>query len=1040
MNAFFHFVLKNRVTISVLTLSLMIFSALSLQDLAVDAVPDISSQQVVINTKTGSLSTEQIEKVVTFPIETELGSVPRVKELRSLTKYGLSQVVVVFEEPIDLYWARQQVSERLSTLVTQLPDGVTPELAPMSTGLGEVLMWTLGLTDDSPYKQKTEKEQLQYLRWIQETQVRPSIKRVPGVAEVDTNGGHNSEVHINFTPEKLKKAGLSTNDILQAVESLGVTFSGGYIKKQGQHITVAAHTDTQSLTDIRNFIIKIYPNGRALRLGEVARVEIDSALRVGAATHDGRETVLGTVLMRTGENSRKVASATREALAQIDLPKDIHLEILYNREYLVNSTIKTVVKNLLEGAALVILVLFFLLGHIRAATLVSLAIPLSMLMALKGMGLLKISANLMSLGAIDFGLLVDASVVMVENYLRRLQEFPASPSIKSKQQAIVESCAEVSTPVIFGLIIIMLVYVPILWLEGVEGKMFAPMAITVLMALAASLLVALVVVPILIYYFIPTESHGHEETRIFQKISGAYDRSLKWSFQHKTIVLSTIVILFVTSLLAFTQLGRDFVPQLDEGDMIIGLVRDPKQNIEESVKDQLAVEKAIAQYQEVEHVFSRLGTPESATDPMSPNFADTFLILKKDHNQWPVINGKRRTKEELFNAISEDLIKLNPNQEITATQPIEMRLNEVLEGSRADVSLRLIGPDLDTLLESAEKAETILADLQGLQSVEFDALTGLTKTPVIQLTVQSEKARQYDLTAQQIAEQLEIALAGRPVGQYFMDGRRIPVIFHLDEAIRDNIEVLKQLPIPLPNGGSFPLDQFATLQEEEKVTTIARRYSERYSALSLYLQDRDLGSFVAEAQDKIAKQLKLPPGYRAEWGGQFENLERAQKRLGILIPILLTLIFLMIIKVTGSWRQSLLIFSAVPLGLAGGIFALYFRDIRLSVSASIGFIALSGIVILNSVVLVTFINQLYQRGLSVTDAIQQGVESRLRPILMTASVASLGFLPMALANGSGAEVQRPLATVVIGGLLTSTFLTLYVIPILMVLWPKSLKK
>jgi len=1041
MNFFFVKIIEYRAWILGLTLLVMTYALFSLPGLPIDAVPDISSQQVVVNTKTGALTPPQIEKVVTYPIEMELYGVPRVKEIRSLSKYGLSQVVIVFHEPIDLYFARQQISERLMNIYSQLPDGVRPEISPMTTGLGEILMWTLSLKEESPLRSEDEKTQLQYLRWIQETRVRPLMKQVPGVAEVDTNGGFSTELHINFDPKTLMEQGLNTFDVIDAVESLGMTFSGGYIKRAGEQISVAAETTSESLESIRNHIIKIFPDGRALRLKDVCRVEMDSSLRNGAATSQGQETVLGTILMRTGENTRAVAKASREKLKKIHLPNDVELEVVYNRQNLVIATIQTVAKNLGEGAVLVTIILFILLGHFRAAAIVAMAIPFSMLVAFKLMGTLKISANLMSLGAIDFGLLVDASVVIVENYLRRLSlvKGPLSSSLKAK--TLVDSCREVAKPVIFGLTIIMLVYIPILWLEGVEGKMFSPMAQTILLALAASLVVALVVMPVLLYFLIPTSGDLHSQSRLLQFLSYFYDKSLHWVLKKPVFVLSASLLLLILSLSLASQLGRDFVPQLDEGDMIIGLIRDPKQNIEESVSIQKRVEKIVQQYPEVEKVFSRIGTPESATDPMGPNFADTFLILKKDFSDWPSKIGRSPfVKEQLFEKIKEQLVSDLPAQDISMTQPVEMRLNEVLEGSRADVSLRIIGPNLDILMELAEKAKKVIESIRGLQSIEFDALTGLKKSTLLSLNIDSQKAQIYGLNSGEVAAQLEAALAGKTIGQFFKEDRRIPIVFHLDESLRDKVAVLKKLPISLPNGGSVSLDKVAELNENERVTTIARRYSERYSALSMYLSDRDLHSFVQEAQTQIKKQMQIPQRYRLEWGGQFENLAHAQKKLGLLVPLLALAIFLLIIKVTGSWQQTLLIFLAVPFGLAGGLLLLYLRDIRLSVSAMVGFIALSGIVTLNSVVLVTFVNDLFSKGLSAKEAIAQGVEARFRPILMTASVASLGFLPMAFGSGAGAEVQRPLATVVIGGLLTSTLLTLYVLPLLMTLWPQSLRK
>lgn len=1031
MNFYFRKILEQRSTLLILVLVFALWSATSLQRLQVDAVPDITNVQVMVNTKTGALSSEQIEKIITYPIESELAGLPHIKELRSLSKYGLSQVIAVFEDGTNIYFARQLVNERLQNLKASLPTNVQPELAPITTGLGEIFMWTLNLKPSSPLKEANEKEQLQYLRRIQEYTIRPQMKHVAGVADIDTNGGFTSEVHINYTPALLKRYALDSQTLINAVASLGVASSGAYIKKEGQQITITANSEATSIENIKNFVIKIFPDGRPLHLKDVARVEIEGGLRVGAATAMGEETVLGTVLMRAGENSRQVAKDAYAAFTKITLPDDVQATIVYSREYLVNATIHTVLKNLGEGAALVIVILILILGNWRAAIIVSLAIPLSMLFALKGMGLLHISANLMSLGAIDFGLLVDASVVFVENYLRRVEQSPRPASLKERLQLVMESCSEVAPPVIFGLIIIMLVYIPILSLEGVEGKMFEPMALTVLMALGASLLIALMIMPILIFWFIKTDGEHHHEPFIFSKLQQAYRVSLEWSLKHGNIVLTVIALIFVGALTIFSSLGSDFIPPLDEGDMIIALVRNSKQNIEESVKQQKIAERIILQFPEVERVFSRLGTPESATDPMSPNFADTLVILRKDLAQWPLVDGRRRTKTQLFEAIKKRLEDEMEEQDISSTQPIEMRVNEILEGSRADVTLRIFGPDLDKLFTYVSQAKDLLQGLRGVEALEFDALTGLTKTPVIEFTIDSKKAADYGLSTKNISEQMEFSLAGHTVGHYFLGEKRIPVIFHLDESVRDNLEVLKALPIPLPNGGNLPLSTFANLKQEEKVTTIARMWSQRYSAVSIYLGDRDISSFVNEAQEKISKDLKLDSGYSVEWGGQFKNLESARRTLMILVPIILSFIFFLILKVTRSWSQAFIIFSAVPLGLAGGVYSLYVRGMHFSVSAAVGFIALSGIVILNSMVLVSFINDLKTHGLSWAEAIRQGAYTRLRPIVMTALVASLGFLPMAFGSGVGSEVQRPLATVVIGGLMTSTLLTLIVVPLLL---------
>ncbi|MCB0377218.1 MAG: efflux RND transporter permease subunit [Bdellovibrionales bacterium] len=1036
MLRFFTWVLGNKLLLMALATLVFAWSLFGLTTLNISAVPDITNKQVMINTKTGSFSTEQIEKIVTYPIEIEMSGLPGVHEVRSLSKYGLSQVIVVFEDEVDLYFARQVVNERLQAAKGQLPAGLTPELGPVSTGLGEILMWVLQLKADSPEMQKSRKEQLQYLRRIQDFYIRPRIKRIPGVAEVDTNGGFNTEVHINYFPAALDKYGINVSDLIDSVREVGTSFGGSYIKNEDQQITVRSLVPIKDLSSIEGIVLKRMPSGKNIFVKDVCSVKFESSPRVGGATFDGEETVLGTLLMRIGSNSRNVARAAKKELEVMSLPSDVELKVVYNREYLVNKTIGTVTKNLIEGALLVIFILMLVLGNFKASIIVSMAIPMSMLVALKGMKMFGISANLMSLGAIDFGLLVDASVVMVENFLRRMGHAPSSLDAKARLKLLAESCAEVSKPVIFGLAIIMLVYVPILSLEGVEGKMFEPMALTVLMALGVSLIVALLVIPILLF-LVFGKGVMEKEPLLFRWIKASYTPVLNKVLVYRKSTLLAGLILFISALLVFLRLGADFVPQLDEGDLVIGLVRDSKQHIDKSIDEQTKAENIIKQFAEVDYVFSRIGTPESATDPMGPNFADTFVMLKKKSSDWPLVNGKKRSKTELFEAIAIALEKGMDAQDISSTQPIEMRFNEILEGSRADITLRFLGPDLDDLLNYANQAEILLKDINGVQSVEFDALTGLTKSKVLDIEVSSEQALIYDLKPLDVNEYVKSSLAGEEVGTFFLNGIKTPFVFHLDEEVRDNIDRLKKLPVPLKEGGTVELEKLAQFHFSDRVTTIARRWAERYSAISIYVKDRDISSIVGEAKEKLDQNIKLKAGYAMEWGGQFKNLERARSKLLVIVPLTLLIIFFMIFFMTNSLAQALVIFTAVPMGLAGGVFMLALRGMNFSVSAAVGFIALSGIVILNSMVLVNYINQHLSSDQDVIEVIREGALSRLRPVVMTALVAGLGFLPMAFNTGMGAEVQRPLATVVIGGLITSTLLTMLVVPTLLVITLKS---
>jgi cobalt-zinc-cadmium resistance protein CzcA len=1040
MTRFFAFVLKNQLFVGAVTLALLGWSLLSLQYVNIGAVPDVTNKQVVVNTKTGSFSTEQIEKIVTYPIEVEMSGIPGVEEVRSLSKYGLSQVTIVFDDASDIYLARQLVGEKLQVVRSSLPAEVSPEMGPLTTGLGEIYMWVLQLSEDSEKKNLSRKAQLQYLRRLQDYQIRPKLKKVHGVAEVDTNGGYNTEVHINYLPEKVLKFGLNLKEIIQAIKSVGSSFGGSYIKKEGEQITIRSLVPLQTLKDIEDIPLKIMPSGQQIKVKDVCSVKYESAPRVGGATFEGKETVLGTILMRVGANSSRVIDGVKAEMASLNLPSDVKLQVVYDRQYLVSQTVRTVITNLSEGALLVVVVLMLILGNFRASLIVALAIPISMLIALKGMHLFDIPANLMSLGAIDFGLLVDASVVLVENYIRRLSKSPNAFSLPERTQILISSAAEVAKPVIFGLLIIMLVYIPILALEGVEGKMFEPMAVTVLMALGASLVVALFLTPILALVTLTKKPKEHEG-RVFQFIEKSYQPSLRWALNHRPHVLVISLILFLSSVFVFSRLGADFAPQLDEGDLVIGLIRDSKQDIDTSIAEQMKAERIITEFPEVQHVFSRIGTPESATDPMSPNFADTFVILEKDKSKWPKLNGKTRSKAELYEAIAERLAHEMAPQDISATQPIEMRFNEILEGSRADVTLRFLGPDLGQLVKYAQQGESILGEIEGVQSVEFDALTGLTKSQVLDVQVKPSQAVAYGLAPHEINQYIQTSLAGEEVGTFFLNGIRTPFIFHLDEKLRNDIDQLKGLPIPTESAGSgVALGKLADFEMTEKVTTIARRWAERYSAVSIYLSGRDISSFIAEAREKIQQQIKLAQGYTLEWGGQFKNLARARARLLLLVPLTMLVIFVMIFFMTHSLLQAVVIFVSIPMGVAGGVFLLALRDMNFSVSAAVGFIALSGIVVLNSLVLVNSINQNIEQGLESIDAISTGALSRLRPVAMTALVAGLGFLPMAFNTGMGSEVQRPLATVVIGGLLTSTVLTMLVIPTLLTFVFGTIKK
>lgn len=1021
---------------------------LSAIKLPIDAVPDITNVQVMINTKTGALDPSQIEKTVTYPIETEMAGLPGLDDIRSLSKYGLSQVILIFKEGTDLYFVRQQVSQRLQNLKDQLPIGTTPELAPITTGLGEVVMYTVDAKEGSELAKKPEAERLLYLRTIQDFVIRPELKKIQGVAEVDSSGGFRKEIHVNGLIDKMERFGISFEDLHKKLKTLGDSYGGGYIQNEGKQIIVRSSSALPNIATIGLIPVKIDVRGRSILLNEVANIREDHTQRLGAATSNGNEAVLGTALMYIGANSREVALEVVEGLNQLKLPSDVHTKVVYTRSFLVNQTIHTVGKSLIEGAVLVIVVLLLLLGNLRGAILVALAIPISMLFAITGMKFFGISANLMSLGAIDFGLLVDGSVVMIENLIRHFHEKKdvASLTLGQRLELVRESAREVAKPVILGLFIIMIVYVPILALDGIEGKMFHPMAMTVLMALAASLLVAFFLMPVLGYLVIkpPQQTGADHEPIIFRFISRVYKPIFNFGIRFRSAAVIGTIAIAVLACFLFTKLGSDFIPQLEEGDLVQGLIRPTDISLDRSILSQKRAEEIIKTFPEVDLVFSRIGTPESATDPMGVNFADTFIILKKDHSTWLKVKSadgteRVRTKVELAQAISEQIQKEIPGTEISSTQPIQMRFNEILEGSRADVSLRVFGPDLEKLLEYIDTSKEIVEKIHGVSEAEMDSLTALRKSPILNIDLDYNALARYGVTLQEANSALETAMGGVQIGNFYEADRRFPIMLHMDESLREKPLAIKQIPVALNEGGTIPLSKVAKFSEESQVTTISRSFGKRYAALAIFLKDRDVGSFVEEAKAKVTSGVNLEKDYSLEWGGQFKNLERARTRLLLIIPLTLLVIFFILLKNFNSIRLTLLVYSSIPLAVTGGVFSLYVRGIPFSISAGIGFIALLGIAILNSMVLVDFINQLREKGESVVDAVTHGAMIRLRPVMMTALVAGLGFLPMALNTGLGAEVQRPLATVVIGGLMTSTFLTLVLLPSLYIWLERNAK-
>ena len=1020
--------LKNKFWVIFVSIIFFLATIYKVTDLSVDAVPDITNTQVVVNTKTLGLDPEKVELTVTQPIEYEMMGIPDLQDMRSISKFGLSQVTLIFKDGTDIYWARQQVSEKLQIASGNLPGTLQPELAPISTGLGEVFMYALSLKSDSPMLAKSHKEQMLYLREVQDFQIRPFLRRIHDVADIDSNGGLKKELHININPQLLIRHGLTIDKVQSKLMGLGESFGGGSIEADKQALIIKASTSMDKMEDFEAISLTQKYNGERIYLKDVADVSVDFTPRIGSATFNGEETVLGTVLMKNGGNGRVVSIEVEEKLNGLKIPDDVKITKLYSRGFLVNTTLKTVIKNLLEGALLVIVILLIVLGHWRAALIVSLVIPLSMLGTTMGMQFFHISGNLMSLGAIDFGLVVDGAVVLIETLIASFYALtPEERKTLTKDQIVAAKSKIVMRPVVFGLLMIMLVYLPIILLEGVEGKMFRPMAFTVLMTLGWSLLFTIFLMPVLASLFIklPDESiHGEHETFFFRKLKGFYRPILLKMIGYPKSLIGGGLILALVSTLAFMSLGTDFVPQLDEGDLVVNVTRNAKISLTEALLEQQEVEKKIAKIPEVDLVFSRLGTPESATDPMGVHLTDTFVMLKKDRSLWTV-----KTKDEVYEKVKKEIESLHFDQELASTQPIEMRFNEMLEGSRADVSLRVIGPDLAYMVEEIDSMAEKMKSVAGLESAEMDPLTALRKSQVIDIKPKFNELSRLNISLDEFNQTVVSFMQGARIGQWIQGTRRFPIIMHLAEEKRDKIEEIRTLPVVLPDGGSVPLEQIATISIQSQVTTIARTWGQRYAALSLNISNRDTMSFVKDVK-KIVEKNPVRGDHLFHLGGQFNNLERAKLRLLIIIPLTLLLILFILWREFSSAKDAFIIFLCVPFAAFGGVFALYFRDIHLSLSAAVGFIALIGIALLNGIVLLTVFNQLRSSHplLSLKELVIEGTLSRLRPVVITAMVASIGFIPMALNTGLGSEVQRPLASVVIGGILFSTLLTLILFP------------
>jgi cobalt-zinc-cadmium resistance protein CzcA len=1022
--------LRNQASVLLATGFLIVAGFFAAVRLPIDAVPDITNPQVQINTAVVALAPEEIENLVSFPIENEMAGLPGLIELRSLSKFGLSQVTMVFNDDIDIYRTRQLVSERLANIVEEIPPGLTPKLAPMATGLGDIFYYSLDFHADATNKPASREEQLALLKLVQDYTIKPLLRATPGVAEVNTSGGYDRQILIQPNTARLLSIGMSVDELAAKVAENTQNVGGGLVEIGGEQIVIRANSRVTSTEQIAKISLKFGSGIKPLLVGDVATVVIGHGVRTGASTVNGEEGLIGAVIMRAGENSRLVAQAVREKLEDIrrKLPSDFALQPVYDRADLVNRTLKTVEKNLVEGALLVVVILFLMLGNWRAAVIVALAIPLSMLFALTGMVRWGISGNLMSLGAIDFGLIIDGAVVMVENILRHVAEkqkqLGRTLTPQERAGEVLDSATEVAKPMFFGVLIITLVYVPILSLQGIEGKMFKPMAIVVMLALGGALVLAVTLMPVLCSLFLRGKVRENDNWLVWA-FKAIYKPVLLFSLRFRWLVAVPMLLIFAVSLWLFTRLGSEFIPQLDEGSIMLQMIRGGSAGLEASTALQLTSERILLrEFPEIETLFSRIGTAEIALDPMGPNIADTYVMLRPPE-AWRKVQGRSISKPELAEKMRQTLERQVPGQVYLVSQPIQMRFNEIMAGARADLLCKIFGESFEELERLAGEVRAVLQSVPGGNESEFDAVG---RVPMLEVTPDRAALARYNIQAEDINKAVASSLAGSEVGTLIEGNRRFPIIVRLEEKHREDAEAIRRIPLRAGQGGMVTLGQVAEIKLVEQVGVIARENTRRRAAILVNVRGRDTASFVEEATERIRERVKFPDGYYFEFGGQFENLVAAKRRLTIIVPLALALIFVLIFLSFGSLRQAALIFTGVPFAVTGGIFALWLRGMPFTISAGIGFIALSGIAVLNGIMLISYINQLRGQGHDLRHAVVEGSLTRLRPKLMTALVASLGFVPMALAHGAGAEVQRPLATVVIGGIVSSTFLTLVLLP------------
>ncbi|MCL4788677.1 MAG: CusA/CzcA family heavy metal efflux RND transporter [Verrucomicrobia bacterium] len=1042
-----NFSIRQRWLILIATAAVAALGIYNYQRLTIDAVPDITNVQVQINTEAPGYSPLEAEQRITFPVETAMGGLPHLEYTRSVSRYGLSQVTVIFKDGTDIYFARQLVNERIQEVKSKLPPGIEPSPGPITTGLGEIYMFNVEAEAGARNADGSEVTPID-LRTVQDWIIKPQLRNVPGVIDVNSIGGFVKQYHVTPHPDKLRAYGMTFRDLMTALADNNANIGAGYIERNGEQYLIRSPGQVVGIADIEQIVVG-NRDGIPIHMDDVADVFLGKELRNGGATKNGTEVVLGTVFMLIGENSRTVSERVHTKMAEINktLPEGIVAKTVYNRTDLVNAAVDTVKKNLFEGALLVVVILFALLGNFRAALITALVIPLSMLFTITGMVGSKISGNLMSLGALDFGLIVDGAVIIVENCIRRLGEeqhkLNRLLTRPERFEVVRDATKEVVRPSFFGVFIIMVVYLPILSLSGVEGKMFHPMAYTVIMALAGAMVFAATFIPASIALFL-TGKISEKENILMRGAKAVYQPLLKFCLHFRGAAVTAAVVLVIISGIVASRMGTEFIPSLDEGDVALHALRIPGTSLTQAIEMQHALERRLEKFPEVKIVFAKMGTAEIATDPMPPSVADGFIIMKP-RKEWP---DPKKPKAQLV-AELEKAVKEVPGNNYEFTQPIQMRFNELIAGVRSDVAVKLFGEDMDVLQQTGKLIEKEMKTIPGASDVKLEQTTGL---PLMSIVPKRESLARYGLSIAQLQEVIEIALGGKAAGEVFEGDKRFEIILRLPENLRTDIEALERLPVPLPkredkvggaalatlisarSSGLHASQEFIRLGEVAEISSapgpnmINRENGKRRIVVTANVRGRDLGSFVAEAQQVIDAKIKVPAGYWIAWGGQFEQLISATKRLQIVVPISLLLIFALLFMTFGTVKDTLLVFSGVPLALTGGVAALWLRDIPLSISAGVGFIALSGVAVLNGMVMISFINKLREEGKPLDDAITEGSLTRLRPVLMTALVASLGFVPMALATGTGAEVQRPLATVVIGGILSSTALTLLVLP------------